>query len=52
MMSRGLHHVPREHGSHDAMFPQEHEAALTKLGNIVYCYTSCDAYWSNHDCVI
>jgi len=21
MVSRGLHHVPREYGSHDAMFP-------------------------------
>ena len=32
-----LHHVPREH-----------DATLTKSGNIVYFCTSCDARWTNH----
>ena len=49
MVSRGLHHVPREHGSRDAMF---HDVALTKPGNIVYFCTSRDAPWTNHDRVL
>ena len=40
MVSRGLHHVPREHGSRDAMFSENMTLALTKPGNIV---------WTNHD---
>jgi len=32
--------------------PWEHEAALTKPGNIVYCCTSHDLHWTNHDRII
>ena len=41
MVSRSLHHVPREH-----------DAALTNPGNIVYFCTSRDVHWTNHNCVI
>jgi len=29
--------------------PREHDAALTQPGNIVYCCTSRDVRWTNHD---
>ena len=41
MVSRSLHHVP-----------QEHDAALTKPGNIVYFCKSRNARWTNRDCII
>jgi len=41
MVSRCLHHVPREH-----------DAALAKQGNFVDFYTSHDERWTNHDRVI
>jgi len=45
MVSRGLHHVPRKHGSCD-------DTALTKLGNTVYFCASWDTRWANHYRVI
>jgi len=32
--------------------PREHDATLTKLGNIVHFCTSRDVHWTNHDRVI
>jgi len=34
MVSRGSHHVSREHGARDAMFRWKNDAALTKPGTL------------------
>jgi len=51
MVSRGLHHVPREH-DHVMPCSRDQNNALTKPGNIVYFCTSRDACWTNHNRVI
>jgi len=42
MVSRGLHYVPWEHGSHDALFPGN----MMQPGNIVYFCTQSDSHWT------
>jgi len=51
MVQHSLHHVLRTWITW-CHVPQEHDAAIMKLGNTVYFCTSRDIHWTNHDLII